>query len=94
MQIWQARPSGHSNYFTIVGVFESSQDAEKARRVLKKALREKDRWKEVDWNQEEASLELSGTHVKFSVYTAGYLEEVFGILKSQNPKEIREYQNP
>lgn len=93
MQIWQARPSGHSDYFTVVGVFDSSENAKKAKMVLREALQEKDRWKEVDWDQEEASLELTGTHVKFSVYTAGYLEQVFEILKSQNPKEMREYQN-
>ena len=77
----------------MVGIFDSTENAKKAQRVLRAALREKDRWKEEDWDQEEASLGLTGTHVKFSVYTAGYLEQVFEILKSQNPKEMREYQN-
>ena len=93
MQIWRARPSGHSDYFTIVGIFDSSENAKKAQRVLREALQEKDRWTEEDWDQEEASLELTGAHLKFSVYTAGYLEQVFEILKSQNPKEMREYRN-
>lgn len=91
--MWLARPSGHSDYYTIVGVFDSSDNAEKAQRALREALQQKDLWKDVDWDQEEASLEHTGTQVKFSVYTAGYLEQVFEILKSKNPKEIREYQN-
>jgi hypothetical protein len=62
LQIWQARPSGHSVYFTVVGVFDSSENAKEAKRILREALQEKDRWKEVDWDQEEeeeASLELT-----------------------------------
>ena len=94
--MWYGRPSGHSTTYTIVGAFDSSEKAERAGTALKKALQNESAWKEIsiDWDpSNDASVQVEGNDIRFSVYTAGYLEEVYTIIKDQNPKETREYED-
>ena len=96
MKAWYGRPSGHSNTYTIVGTFESSKKAERAGNVLREALQNESMWKDIsiDWDpSNDASVQVEENDVRFSVYTAGYLEEVYTIIKNQKPKETREYKD-
>ena len=96
MKTWYGRPSGHSNTYTIVGTFDSSGNAERAGNVLREALQNESMWKEIsiDWDpSNDASVQVEGNDVRFSVYTAGYLEEIYAIIKDEKPKEMREYED-
>ncbi|MGA2875062.1 MAG: hypothetical protein ABSE82_05920 [Nitrososphaerales archaeon] len=96
MKVWYGRVSGHSNTYTIMGTFDSSEKAERAGNVLREALQNERIWKEIhiDWEpSNDASVQIEGNDLKFSVYTAGYLEEVYAIIKNQKPKEMREFED-
>jgi len=96
LKIWVGRSSGHSNYYTIVGAFDSNEKAERAGDVLREALRNESMWNgiSIDWDRtSDPSIEVEANDVRFTVYTAGYLEEVYSIIKNQNPKEMREFED-
>jgi hypothetical protein len=96
LKIWFGRSSGHSNYYTVVGSFDSNEKAEKAGDVLREALRNESMWNgiSIDWDRtSDPSVEVEANDVRFMVYTAGYLEEVYKIIKNQNPREMREFED-
>jgi hypothetical protein len=96
LKIWFGRSSGHSNYYTVVGAFGSDEEAEKAGDVLREALRNESMWTgvSIDWDRtNDPTIEVEANDLRFMVYTAGYLEEVYRIIKNQNPKEMREFED-
>jgi hypothetical protein len=90
MQIWYGRPSGHSTYITVVGVYDSEKRAEKAVAALKRAI-EKDK-EDRDWSSEDASVSQDGKMAFFSVETDHYVDEIEEIMKKYEPIEVRAFE--
>ncbi len=68
MQTWYGRPSGHSTYYTVVGVYDSAEQAKKAVAVLA-AIEDNDNR---DWSLDDASISQDGKMAFFSVETDHY----------------------
>jgi hypothetical protein len=90
MQIWYGRPSGHSTYYTVVGVYDSKEQAKKAVAALKRAI-EKDK-EDRDWSSEDASVSQDGKMAFFSVETDHYVDEIEEIMERYEPTKVRSFE--
>ena len=87
MHLWQGRPSGHSTYYTVVGVYESDKQAKSAVAALRRAIeRDKD---DRDWSPEDASVSQDGKLAFFSVETDHYVDEIEGIMERYEPTKVQ-----
>jgi len=87
MQIWYGRPSGHSTYYTVVGVYDSDKQAKSAVAALKRAI-EKDN-DDRDWSPDDASVSQDGKMAFFSVETDHYVDEIEGIMERYKPTKVQ-----
>jgi len=90
MQIWYGRPSGHSTYYTVVGVYDSDKQAKKAVTALRRAT-EKDK-DDRDWSPEDASVSQDGKMAFFSVETDHYVDEIEEIMERYGPTKVRSFE--
>jgi len=90
MQIWYGRPSGHSTYYTVVGVYDSDKQTKKAVTALKRAI-EKDK-DDRDWSPEDASISQDGKMAFFSVETDHYVDEIEDIMEKYEPTKVRSFE--
>jgi hypothetical protein len=85
------RPSSHSDNYTIVGKFETSEQSDQAcqkiRKLIEETSMEGSKW-DVDWNSEDASVSSWTKEVEVTVYTAGYTEPIEAILRAEGAKTI------
>ena len=86
MQIWYGRPSGHSTYYTVVGVYDSNNQAKKAVTALRRAT-EKDK-DDRDWSPEDASISQDGKMAFFSVETDHDMDDITEIMERYEPKKL------
>jgi len=90
------RPSSHSHDYTIVAIYETSEEAKKAKEQVMKLLAEMEKDPNaylVDWDPEEAEVSLKDNKLFFSVYTAGYLDEAERKIEATGPKKMNTYEN-
>jgi hypothetical protein len=90
MQIWYGRPSGHSTYYTVVGVYGSDKKAKSAVAALKQAI-EKDK-EDRDWSPDDASVSQDGKMAFFSVETDHYVDEIEGIMERYGSTKVRTFE--
>ena len=90
MQIWYGRPSGHSTYYTVVGVYDSEKQAEKTVAALENAIKKDDNNR--DWSPEDASVSQDGKMAVFSVETDHNMEEIEEIMERYDPTKVRSFE--
>jgi len=91
------RPSSHSEDYTIFARFKDAATAQHVAEILKKLLEDMEKHPEdyeIDWLPDEAKVTQYGDTVEFTVYTAGYLQEVEATLrKYDSPTELKVYRD-
>lgn len=90
MQIWYGRPSGHSTYYTVVGVYDSDEQAKKAVAALENAIKKDDNNR--DWSPDDASIAQDGKMAVFSVETDHNVEEIEEIMERYEPTKVRSFE--
>ena len=81
--IFRFRPSSHSEDYTIIATYQNTQDANKAQTALDKLLKDMEEHPDTydtDWSPEEAQNSTAGNQVTFTVYSAGYVDDVESVL--------------
>ena len=94
--LFRFRPSSHSDEWTIVATYPDKRKAEKAYKKLERLLEDMEKNEseyETDWRANDANCWLNGKEVFFTVYTAGYLDDIYSVLEKFNPQKIEEYRD-
>jgi hypothetical protein len=90
MQIWYGRPSGHSTYYTVVGVYDSDRKAKSAVAALKRVIEKEN--DDRDWSPDDASVSQDGKMAFFSVETDRYVDDIEEIMSRYGSTKVRTFE--
>ena len=95
--MFKFRPSSHSEDYTIIATYKTSEDAGKAQAALDKLFKDMEEHAEnydTDWSPEEAQFSTAGNQVTFEVYSAGSVDDVESTLnEAANVEKVECYTN-
>jgi hypothetical protein len=95
--IFKFRPSNHSEDYTIIATYKDAKTAKKVHSRLRRLLKDMAKHEvdyETDWGPEEANCWVRDEKVGFTVYTAGYLDDVESIMNmAAKPTEYNVYRD-
>ncbi|RLF12948.1 MAG: hypothetical protein DRJ69_00170 [Thermoprotei archaeon] len=94
--LFKFRPSSHSEDFTLIATYSSSEKAAVVEETLKRFLEDMEEHPDdydTDWDPDDARVFKRGNEVWFNVYTAGYLDDVESAILKGKPEKVECYRD-